>query len=317
MENMYNISVVVPVYNGERYLRECIESILSQNFDNFEIVLVDDGSKDNSGIICDEYAQNHENIHVFHKKNEGINKTREFGVNVSKGEWISFVDQDDTLQKNALSELWEKHFDTDIVIGFPDTPTHKKVLTLEECRENAITAKLFPPTPWAKLYRKSILTCEVFDFPRGIDGEEDMIMNIRLIFKIIRPPHFVFKKVYNFRRNLNSVSHKKKASLEHEVLFDRVRKESIPSNEICKYMHAIINSRLNGLTGVAYSYPKILCNKKLEYLTQLRKDIKEFNYKLNLQEWSLLNFHKSQLYKALSLLIMVKNFIRYHLNLNN
>ena len=144
----YKISVVIPVYNGEKYLRECIDSILAQTFREFEIVLVDDGSTDSSRTICDEYAAKHDYIHVYHKQNEGINQTRRYGVRVAQGEWIVFSDQDDSMPHDALQSLWDMHDDTDIVIGFPDTPIHKKELNLDECRQNAITAKLFPPAPW-------------------------------------------------------------------------------------------------------------------------------------------------------------------------
>ena len=313
----YKISVVIPVYNGEKYLRECIASILAQTFRDFEIVLVDDGSKDSSGQICDEYASEHDNIHVYHKANEGINQTRRYGVRVAQGEWIAFSDQDDSMPNDALQSMWDKHEGTDMVIGFPDTPVHKRELNLEECRKNAITARLFPPTPWAKLYRKELLTDDVFDFPREIDGEEDMIMNIRLMFRINRAPHFVFKKVYNFRRNTISVSHTKKASLEHEDIFDMTREGSIPKEEIGAYMHAILKSRLNGLTGPAFSEPHLLCDKRHPYMNRLRNDINHYGYKMNFQEWMLLNIPYAWMYKAFSYLVMVKNYLRYHLKLNN
>lgn len=315
---MCQISVVIPVYNGELYLRECLDSILAQNFaGSVEIVLIDDGSTDMSGKICDEYASRYENIIVYHKQNEGINQTRRYGARVAQGEWIAFSDQDDTMPNDALKQLWDMCEGTDLVIGFPDPPVHRKVLNLDECRENAITARLFPPTPWAKLYRKTVLTEDVFNFPKTIDGEEDMIMNIRIMFQLKRAPHFVFKKVYNFRRNTLSVSHTKRASLNHEELFDHVRKQSIPQEELPKYMKQIIYSRLNGLTGPALSEPDVLCNKQHPYMVQLRDDINKYGYQMNFQEWMMLNIRWPWLYKAFSFMIMVKNFLRYRMGLNN
>lgn len=319
-DKIYDISVVIPVYNGENYLHECVDSILAQTFlkmGSVEILMVDDGSKDSSGNICDEYAAKHEFIHVVHKQNEGINQTRRYGVRVARGEWIAFSDQDDSMPVDALQSMWDKHEDTDIVIGFPDKPIHRKDLSLDECRSNAITSKLFPPTPWAKLYRKALFSDDIFDFPRGIDGEEDMIMNIRLMFKIDRAPHFVFKKVYNFRRNTASVSHTKKASLGHEVLFHNVRATSMPNWAQEKFLRETIFSRLNGLTGVGHSDPKALCDKNTPFIKQLRNDIERSHYKMDLQEWLLLNIRNEWLYKRVSFLIMVKNFLKYHLGLNN
>ena len=313
----YKISVVIPVYNGEKYLRECVDSVLAQTFKDVEIVIVDDGSKDSSGAICDEYAARHENIHVFHKPNEGINQTRRYGIRIAQGEWVTFIDADDTIPQNALQELWNKHEDTDLVIGFPEDPIHKKDLTLEECRENSITGHLFPPSMWAKLYRKSLFSDDTFDFPRGIDGEEDMIINIRIIFALQRAPHFVFKQIYNYRRNTASISHTKRASLEHEELFHNVRAVSMPEWAQEKYLKATIYSRLNGLTGVGFSDPKAICDKNTPFIKQLRNDIERSHYKMNLQEWLLLNIKHEWLYKRVSFLIMVKNFLRYRLGLNN
>lgn len=313
----YKISVVIPIYNGEKYLRECVDSILAQSFKDYEIVMVDDGSKDSSGIICDDLAHEYDFIHVYHKQNEGINQTRRYGVKVAQGEWIAFSDQDDSMPEDALQNLWDRHEGTDIVIGFPDEPVHKEELTLDECRENAITSKRFPPTPWAKLYRKTILTDDIFEFPRAIDGEEDMIMNIRLMFRIERAPHLVFKKVYNFRRNPISVSHTKKASLEHEELFHNVRAASMSEWAREKYLKETVFSRLNGLTGVALSDPKSICDKNHPFLKQLKDDIRQSGYKMNLQEWLLLNIRWEWMYKVVAFLVMIKNFTKYHLGLNN
>ena len=311
------ISVIVPVYNGERYLYECLDSIVGQTFSDFELILLDDGSLDHSGQICDEYAGRDPRIRVIHKENEGINATRWRGVCEAKGDWISFCDNDDSLPIDALSNLYSLVEDTDIVIGFPGEPNYQRELSLDECRRNMITAKLLPPTPWGKLYRRSLLTDEVFDFPREIDGEEDMIMNIRLMFKITRAPRICFKKVYNFRRNTASVSHTKRSSLEHEEAFDSARAASIPSNMIINYMSEILWSRLNGIVAVAYHDPIRIVNWKHPYLECLNEDIKQHHYKLNLQQWLLVHVRVKFLLKLTAFAIMVKNSIRYRLRLNN
>jgi len=311
------ISVIVPVYNGERYLHECIDSILNQSFTNFELILVNDGSKDSSAQICDDYAKRDHRVRVIHKQNEGINATRRRGVREANGTWINFCDNDDSLPQDALENLYRLTEDTDIVIGFPDTPNYRGELSLDECRRNMITAKLLPPTPWAKLYCRSLLTDDIFDFPREIDGEEDMIMNIRLMFKIARAPHICFKKVYNFRRNTASVSHTKKASLEHEEFFDRIRAISIPLDRISFYMSEILSSRLNGIVGIAYNNPEYIVEWKHPYLVQLKSDIKKYQYKLNFQQWLLVHIHTKKILKFCAFMIMLKSFIRYRLGFNN
>lgn len=96
------ISVIVPVYNVERYLPCCIDSILAQTFTDFELLLIDDGSTDNSGKICDDYSTKDTRIRVFHKKNGGVSSARNVGLDNVQGEWVAFVDSDDTLDVNFL-----------------------------------------------------------------------------------------------------------------------------------------------------------------------------------------------------------------------
>lgn len=91
------VSVIVPVYNVEKYLRDCLNSILAQTYSNIEVILINDGSKDGSGFICDEYAAKDSRIKVLHKENGGVSKARNAGIRIARGEYLSFVDADDTL----------------------------------------------------------------------------------------------------------------------------------------------------------------------------------------------------------------------------
>ena len=91
------VTIIVPVYNAEKYLHKCIDSILTQTYTDFELLLINDGSKDNSGTICNEYAMKDSRIRVFHKENAGVSKARNMGLDNAKGEWITFVDSDDCL----------------------------------------------------------------------------------------------------------------------------------------------------------------------------------------------------------------------------
>ena len=95
-------SVIVPIYNVEKYLSACLDSIINQTYRNFEIILVDDGATDGSGVICDQYAQSDGRIHVIHKKNEGPNCARQTGVLAAQGDYIAFVDADDWLDEDFL-----------------------------------------------------------------------------------------------------------------------------------------------------------------------------------------------------------------------
>ena len=111
------ISVVVPVYNVEEYLNRCIDSIINQTYKNIEIILVDDGSKDKSGDICDEYAKKDRRVKVFHKKNGGLSDARNYGIKKATGYYISFVDSDDWLEKDIYEKCMNinKDYDADII----------------------------------------------------------------------------------------------------------------------------------------------------------------------------------------------------------
>lgn len=104
IENKPLISVIVPVYNVEKYISECAQSILMQTFDDYEIIFVDDGSPDNSGAICDEYAQKYKNVRVIHKTNGGLSDARNAGILSAKGEYLLFIDSDDFYDDNMFFE---------------------------------------------------------------------------------------------------------------------------------------------------------------------------------------------------------------------
>ena len=110
------VSIIVPVYNAEKFLRRCIDSILAQTYTDFELLLIDDGSKDSSGSICDKYAAKDERIRVFHKENGGVSSARNLGLDHAQGEWVTFVDADDYIEENFLKSF-EGNLDADLVVG--------------------------------------------------------------------------------------------------------------------------------------------------------------------------------------------------------
>lgn len=127
MENQALISVIIPVYNVEEYLRECVDSVLCQTYRNFEIILVDDGSTDSSGEICDEYLEKDDRITVIHQKNGGLSAARNSGLSEAEGKYVYFLDSDDYIADNLLETLVEidEKDNSDIVffdaVSFADT----------------------------------------------------------------------------------------------------------------------------------------------------------------------------------------------------
>ena len=108
------VSVIVPVYNASKYLEACIESILNQNNKSFELLLIDDGSTDSSGEICDCFAIKDDRIKVIHKSNGGVSSARNIGLEMAKGKWLAFVDSDDTVDKEYLT-ISDESKDSDII----------------------------------------------------------------------------------------------------------------------------------------------------------------------------------------------------------
>lgn len=183
MENKNpKISVIVPVYNVEQYLRRCVDSILAQTFTDFELLLIDDGSKDSSGEICDEYATKDERVRVFHKKNGGVSSARNLGLDKANGEWICFVDSDDTVTHTLLSNF---HFGYDIEfqganIYKGDDENICSIIKYDD--ENVasdcastILLKGVNTAPWGKCFRKSIIDEHKVRFPKEISYGEDSV----------------------------------------------------------------------------------------------------------------------------------------------
>ena len=169
------ISVIVPVYNVEKYLQKCVDSILNQTFSDFELFLVDDGSPDNCGIICDEYAKKDNRIIVIHKKNGGLSDARNVAIDRAKGEYLTFIDSDDYVAENHLESLYKALMNngSDIAVAnitsFDDNkfqesfycPTDRE-LVLEG---NDVFNTIYQPCACSKLYKKLIF--DVIRYPVG------------------------------------------------------------------------------------------------------------------------------------------------------
>lgn len=160
------ISIIVPVYNVEQYLPRCIDSILAQTFTDFELLLIDDGSNDNSGKICDEYAEKDNRIRVFHKGNEGVSSARQIGLEKANGQYSIHADGDDWLESNMLERMYKMANTTnaDIVISdfyidkyeqslYIRQQTTKKTST--EILKDILVGQLFGAL-WNKLVRHSL-----------------------------------------------------------------------------------------------------------------------------------------------------------------
>ena len=167
------ISIIIPVYNSEKTLKRCVDSILNQTFRDWELFLIDDGSTDESGKMCDQYAVIDERIKVFHKENGGVSSARNMGLDYAIGEWITFVDSDDSLTDYAFEFDW-KNINEDLIL-FPFYFNYRNGSSeLFSLRTSGIINSLIPfyekeftqlifRVPWSKLYRKKLIGNLRFD----------------------------------------------------------------------------------------------------------------------------------------------------------
>ncbi len=175
-----SISVIVPIYKAESYIHRCIDSILNQTFSDFELILVNDGSPDKSGDICNEYAQKDKRVKVFHQSNHGIGYTREFALQQAKGEYIQFVDSDDWIDSTMLQIMFEKASteNCDVVnCGFIEVlPNESKKhifnYTNKEIFLQDIIANQWGVL-WKLLFKRDLITSHDIHFLPNIDNGED------------------------------------------------------------------------------------------------------------------------------------------------
>lgn len=180
-ENMPKVSIIVPIYKAEKYLNRCIDSILAQTFTDWELLLIDDGSPDRSGEICDEYAQKDSRIRVFHKKNGGVSSARNLGLDNVQGEYVTFVDSDDWIDVHMYEEMYNKAIEEDadvVVCDFCSTDCeneqYSKGLISKE-RENVIVDVLLwriAGCLWNKLVRRKEYTDHDLIYPTHNMGED-------------------------------------------------------------------------------------------------------------------------------------------------
>lgn len=180
------VSVIVPVYNAEKYIRRCVDSILVQTFNDFELLLIDDGSTDSSGSICEEYAVLDNRVRVFHKVNGGVSSARNLGLENAFGEWVSFIDSDDYVSSTYIQDLYSQINDTvELVISFSVSVFRDKYSQMTYL-DKLISRKNFElliteydldwrTSPWAKLYKRSVIATNGMRFNISLPIAEDLV----------------------------------------------------------------------------------------------------------------------------------------------
>ena len=189
------ISIICPVYNAERYLEKCINSILVQSFSNWELLLIDDGSQDGSGALCDKFAKSDSRLRVIHKDNQGVSAARQTGYENANGEYLIHVDPDDWIEPNMLYELYIKaqKESADMVIcdfyrDFPNSSDYVKQQPYS-LEPKAILKELFTHLHGSccnKLVKRDTCVRYGVHFPHGVNFSEDVCFNIQMLLHNIK-----------------------------------------------------------------------------------------------------------------------------------
>lgn len=209
------ISIIVPIYNIEKFLPCCIDSILAQTFTEWELILVDDGSKDTCGSICDEYATKDGRIRVIHKPNGGLTSARNAGLAMASGEWVMHLDGDDWIEPEMLELLLQKGEETgaDIVMGdflfaYPDRDVPYRLPDWDDCKTTSLNRYI--TSVWTcvcgGIHRRSLYEEHQLQSPHGVTYCEDFHLIVRLCYFAHKVAN-VHRPFYHYRQQGSSIMH--------------------------------------------------------------------------------------------------------------
>lgn len=210
----YKISVIIPVYNVEEYLRRCLDSVINQTYKNLEIICINDGSKDKSGNICDEYSDKDKRIIVIHKTNGGLSSARNEGLQICTGDYISFIDSDDWIEEDFYEFVIKNVADEDLMVFdyyIAKSNTEKEIkkygnkiceINKEKCLIDLSRAKLESHV-WDKIYKSLIF--KDMRFPENRNYEDQAIMH--LIIDKSKKIKYFNESFYNYFQNPKSIVH--------------------------------------------------------------------------------------------------------------
>lgn len=297
-------SIIVPVYNVEQYVRKCIESILSQSFTDFELLLIDDGSTDGSGRICDEYANRDSRIKVKHKVNEGVSAARNTGIEMASGELVTFIDSDDWIEDDYLQTIFDETEDADILFfgsiwhyedgcsrtmcftnSVYENDIERGILLL---LDNDIKTNYFGFT-WNKVFRKNIIDKYNVRFVETLSVSEDEVYTLDYC-KHINNLKIIEKPLYHYLWKENGLTHTKKRKCDYLLLIKSLG--SVVDSVSDKDLRLLYLNRIVGLyNSAAWANGNLLqicvdewkmlkfC-KKNKVKLPIRAMLKEFIYKV-------------------------------------
>lgn len=284
---MEKISVVVPIYNVEKYIRKNVDSIINQTYKNLEIILVDDGSKDNSSNICDLYKKKDKRIKVIHKENGGLSSARNAGIEEATGDYVAFVDSDDYIEPNMYEEMYEasQKFSCDIVtcsykyvyddgsVKYINSDTENREYDFFSAIKEMNIFSKFDMSACTKLFKK-----ELFDnirFPVGKLSEDYYVMY--LLFEKASKIYYIAKPYYSYFQRKNSIT--KSNKINHDFMYAALEQmdylEKKYPDELTNISHAAFLSA-NLTVYDFYLKNSVKCPKKM--ISKFKNNVRN-NYK--------------------------------------
>ncbi|QOZ88645.1 glycosyltransferase [Streptococcus suis] len=283
------ISIIVPVYNVENYLDECIQTVLAQTYSNWELLLINDGSTDSSGTICDDYAKGDERIRVVHKNNGGLSDARNAGINNCTGEYITFLDSDDGIREDFLETCLTTaiQHDVDIVIGhffiwdenqqtfyyFVEQSQKDTIelISAQEALNRQVVWKNFNTAPfvvaWGKVFKATLFN--TIRFPKGKVFEDEYTIHKALLKS--DSVALINKEFYMYRRHGNSIM-TSDFSLSKVLNNIEALEERIVDLVLAKKDTELVRQKLyNVLLHTKHELEVHQCSDSLEYLRVLNK----------------------------------------------
>lgn len=281
-------SVIVPVYNVEKYLKECVDSILSQTFKDFELILVNDGSKDSSPAICDEYAKKDSRVKVIHKENGGLSDARNVGTAAATGEYVIYIDSDDYVRENDfLQSIYDraktgtqiicykfsKYFENTNTFGSCqfNFPKLNETDTLAEKINKIVKSDAFYCSAWSKSIKLSLLKENNIQFEKGLLGEDqEWYYHVLLVADSIDG---IDKDYIVYRQRANSItsSWKVKNLTDCIYLIEKWNKGIAEANISEDYKNALYNSLAKLYCNLLIGYTNFDNAEKKQYLNQIKE----------------------------------------------
>lgn len=320
-----DVSVIIPVYNTEKYLSSCIDSVLQQTYVSLEIILVDDGSTDSSASICDVYTQKHDNIKVIHIQNSGPATAKNEGLKLAQGNYIALTDSDDKMEPLMLHKMvmagYEHHADI-ICCNYKQidengnishlNSTYKQyVLDHEEGLVHFFSKDKIYSQCWTKLYKRQMLIDYHIENDPGLRTDEDFIFNIRAFVKA-QTTVIIDEPLYVYTHRQNSLAHAYYKKNISQYIDNRIKRVHI-TQEAVKNETAIVKEwstvhiimYYNELLGKVALFPKFYTDKRiLEILKYIRR-----NKDIISQHYNLCGF--SKVGRLLLLCLPTKLYMRY------